>query len=119
MWRGHDSTYARNALYVSAPNARLMRGDAMRYAEVRTQDNISLVTLNRPDRLNAIGTALLDDLHHALIAATNEPSSADIVLTGAGRAFCAGDDLKEFGSQSASAEAISAHVARIQQITRD
>ena len=42
-----------------------------------------------------------------------------IVLAGAGRAFCAGDDLKEFGQQSADPAATEAHIRGIQQITRD
>jgi enoyl-CoA hydratase/carnithine racemase len=80
---------------------------------------VSVVTLQRPERLNAISGALLVDLHAALQAAQNEPATRCIVFTGAGRAFCAGDDLKEFGEQSESPAAIAEHCERIQQITRD
>ena len=61
---------------------------------------VRVVTLNRPQRLNAITPELLEDLIAALQAADRDPAIRAVVLTGAGRAFCAGDDLKEFGSQS-------------------
>jgi enoyl-CoA hydratase/carnithine racemase len=91
----------------------------MPFAIHTTDGPVSIVTLNRPERLNAISTALLADLHAALVAAQSETTTRAIVLTGAGRAFCAGDDLKEFGEQSSSPEAIAKTCADIQQITRD
>ena len=91
----------------------------MTFATLSTQGAVSLVTLNRPERLNAIGGHLLADLHDALIQAQAEPSTGAIVLTGAGRAFCAGDDLKEFDQQAATPAAIEEQCERIQQITRD
>lgn len=91
----------------------------MAFATHITDGPVSIVTLNRPERLNAISAALLTDLHTALLAAQADPSTRAIVLTGAGRAFCAGDDLKEFGEQSSSPEAIAKTCADIQQITRD
>lgn len=91
----------------------------MSFAIHAVQGDVSVVTLNRPERLNAISGHLLVDLHAALQAAQNEPATRAIVLTGAGRAFCAGDDLKEFGEQSESPAAIAEHCARIQHITRD
>jgi enoyl-CoA hydratase/carnithine racemase len=91
----------------------------MRYVTLAAQGPASIVTLNRPERLNAIGTELLTDLHHALVSAQSDPATRVIVLTGAGRAFCAGDDLKEFGQQSADGLAVVDTCERIQQITRD
>jgi enoyl-CoA hydratase/carnithine racemase len=91
----------------------------MKYASVTTQGRVSVVTLNRPERLNAIGGELLVDLHDALVQAQSDPATGAIVFTGAGRAFCAGDDLKEFDQQSESPAAIALHCERIQQITRD
>lgn len=88
-------------------------------ATLQTQGPISLVTLNRPQRLNAIGGNLLADLHEALQTAQQDPETRVIVLTGAGRAFCAGDDLKEFGEQSQSAQSVAQICADIQRITRD
>jgi enoyl-CoA hydratase/carnithine racemase len=89
------------------------------YVTLAAQEGVSIVTLNRPERLNAIGAALLDDLHAALVAAHADPATGAIVLAGAGRAFCAGDDLKEFEQQSATPEAVAQTCNAIQQITRD
>jgi enoyl-CoA hydratase/carnithine racemase len=79
---------------------------------------VRVVTLNRPHRLNAIVPELLEDLIAALGAADSDPAVRAIVLTGAGRAFCAGDDLKEFGSQSKDAASTRAYIERIQDVTR-
>ncbi len=91
----------------------------MKYVTLSTQEKVSLITLNRPERLNAIGRELLADLHVALVTAQADPDTKAIVLTGAGRAFCAGDDLKEFGEQSSSPAAVMDTCESIQQITRD
>ena len=88
-------------------------------ATLQTDGPVSIVTLNRPERLNAIGGPLLADLHTALVQAQADPATRAIVLTGAGRAFCAGDDLKEFADQASSPDAIADTCERIQQITRD
>jgi enoyl-CoA hydratase/carnithine racemase len=81
-------------------------------------DGVRVVTLNRPQRLNAITLELLEDLIAALQAADRDPAIRAVVLTGAGRAFCAGDDLKEFGSQSTDEARTRAHIERIQDVTR-
>lgn len=81
--------------------------------------HVSVVTLNRPARLNAIGGSMLQDLHAALLAAQQDPDTRVIVFTGAGRAFCAGDDLKEFDEQASSAERVHQTCDDIQRITRD
>ena len=91
----------------------------MSYATLHADGPVSIVTLNRPERLNAIGAELLADMHAALVQAQTDPATRAIVLAGAGRAFCAGDDLKEFGEQSASPAAISETCENIQRITRD
>ena len=62
-------------------------------------DGVATVTLNRPDRLNAINPQLLSDFNAVLAKANVDSAVRTIVLRGAGRAFCAGDDLKEFDSQ--------------------
>lgn len=91
----------------------------MSYAKLDRQGDIGVVTLNRPERLNAIGAELLDDLHEVLREAQSAPDLKVLVLTGAGRAFCAGDDLKDFQRQTESPANIRHHVERIQQISRD
>ena len=91
----------------------------MKYVTLSTEGPVSVVTLNRPERLNAIGLELLSDLHEAMVAAQVDPKTRVIVFTGAGRAFCAGDDLKEFAQQSATRQAVQETCERLQQITRD
>ena len=53
------------------------------------------VTLNLPDKLNAVGALLHEELSRVFVDCSNDPESDIIVLTGAGRCFSAGGDLKE------------------------
>ena len=57
-------------------------------------DRIATLTLNRPDRLNALSTPILDGLLEALPRLGADPDVAVVILTGAGRGFCAGGDVK-------------------------
>jgi enoyl-CoA hydratase/carnithine racemase len=91
----------------------------MQTALFERRGDVGIVTLNRPERLNAIGGMLLADLHAALGQAMADEAVGAVVLTGAGRAFCAGDDLKEFSQQTADPAATETHIRGIQQITRD
>ena len=56
---------------------------------------VAVITLNRPERLNTISGEMLDQLSAALLEADGDRSVRAVVLTGAGRAFCAGLDLNE------------------------
>ena len=58
-------------------------------------DGVRTITLNRPDRLNAMNRQLIDDVAVAFDDANTDESTAAIIFTGAGRAFCAGDDRRE------------------------
>ena len=60
-------------------------------------DNVRAIRLNRPDRLNAINFALVGELHDALDAVAADDDCKVAILTGAGRAFCAGLDIKDWG----------------------
>ncbi|UOX92622.1 enoyl-CoA hydratase/isomerase family protein [Amycolatopsis sp. FBCC-B4732] len=57
---------------------------------------VRVLTLNRPEKLNALNTALTRDLSEAFSAADADRGIRALVLTGAGRGFCAGADLGEF-----------------------
>jgi 2-(1,2-epoxy-1,2-dihydrophenyl)acetyl-CoA isomerase len=57
-------------------------------------DGVATLTLNRPERLNALSTGILDGLLEALPRLAKDPDVGAIILTGAGRAFCAGGDVK-------------------------
>jgi len=63
---------------------------------------IAVLTLNRPERLNAVSLALYQALEKALLAIADDASIRSVVLTGAGRAFCVGADLKAHGSHDLS-----------------
>jgi len=57
-------------------------------------DKIATITLNRPDRMNAWTQTMEHDVRHAMEAAATDDNVRVIVLTGAGRAFCAGADME-------------------------
>jgi enoyl-CoA hydratase len=63
----------------------------------RPSEKVALVTLNRPDQLNAVNVDLVGALHAAFDELAVDRTCRAIVLTGAGRAFCAGLDLTGFG----------------------
>jgi len=65
-------------------------------------DNIATITLNRPDRLNAISAGMLASFSEAFREADHDRNVRVIILTGAGRGFCAGLDLKEQGDNANS-----------------
>jgi enoyl-CoA hydratase len=59
------------------------------------QNKAGIITLNRPHRLNAINMELLNDFKKQIDTAMRDDSVQTVILTGEGRAFCAGEDLKE------------------------
>ena len=63
------------------------------------EPHISLITLNRPDRLNALTFGLAAELHDALDAVGSDPECKVAVLTGAGKGFSAGLDLRDWGTR--------------------
>lgn len=62
-------------------------------------DGVATIGLNRPDAANAINLALARDLMHASIRCDEDPGVRAVLLTGSGRFFCAGGDLKSFVAQ--------------------
>ena len=69
----------------------------MNYEQIRfeTGDRIARITLNRPDRLNSFTAQMHAELRDALARVTGDGDARVLVLTGAGRAFCAGQDLSD------------------------
>ena len=67
-----------------------MQDDLVRFER---RDSLAVLTLNRPDKLNAINAAMIDGLHRALDAAEVDDAVRAVVLVGAGRAFSSGFDL--------------------------
>lgn len=85
----------------------------------RIENGVRTITLNRPERLNAINDALLAAFEAALAEANADAETRVVVLNGAGRAFCAGDDLKEFQARRWTEDEARGHVEAIQRITRE
>ena len=67
----------------------------MALIEYEQQDHIVTIALNRPERLNALGGTLRDELCEAWLRFDEDPEARVAIFTGRGRAFCAGRDLKE------------------------
>lgn len=64
-------------------------------------DGVATLTLNRPERLNALSTPIMEGLLEALPRLADDPTVGAVVLTGAGRGFCAGGDVKSMAEGSA------------------
>jgi methylglutaconyl-CoA hydratase len=82
---------------------------------VRTEliDGTLTITLDSPHNANALSTALLSQLHSALDTTTVDPAVRVVILTGAGRVFCAGADLKEAKASPTAAAPIMAQVVQL------
>src|SRR5690242_15122596 len=63
-------------------------------------DRVATLTINRPDKLNALNDATIAELGHAIDQIRVDDSIGGVILTGAGRAFVAGADISELSSQS-------------------
>jgi enoyl-CoA hydratase len=79
--------------------------------------NVGIITLNRPERLNAINKDLLKGLIEKLEMARQDKDIVSVILTGAGRAFCAGEDLKETSAGKSFADWIE-ETEGLQQVQR-
>src|ERR1700690_2459505 len=73
------------------------RREAAVLYDLADEGRVAIITLNRPDRLNAYNVAMRDALYDALLAVRDDPAVRAVVLRGNGRAFCTGGDLAEFG----------------------
>ena len=82
------------------------------------KDAVRTITLNRPDKLNAINRELVKRLLAALREANEDVNTRAVIFRGAGRAFCAGYDL-ESHDENQTAEDVRIAVDRIQAITRE
>jgi enoyl-CoA hydratase/carnithine racemase len=61
----------------------------------RTEDGVAVLVLNRPRQYNALSKAMLEALHRELDLVASDKSVRVLIITGAGRAFCSGHDLRE------------------------
>jgi len=72
----------------------------LKFVKTDKHGRVGVVSLNRPEALNALSDALMADLGTALVAMDQDPEIGCIVLTGEGRAFAAGADIKEMTNKS-------------------
>jgi 2-(1,2-epoxy-1,2-dihydrophenyl)acetyl-CoA isomerase len=86
----------------------------------RVEDRVAIITLNRPERRNALSLAMLTGLERALVDAESSDDVGCVVLTGAGGAFCAGGDVKGMAESSGGGGSVGGidaliHTQRLQQ----
>jgi len=79
----------------------------------QTSSGVAVVTLDSPHNANALSTRLLTELHMGLVEAMADSSVRVVVLTGAGKVFCAGADLKEASTSPTTAAPLMAGVLRL------
>lgn len=97
----------------------------MLYETIRyeVKDGVATITLNRPDAANALNEAMAEEIQDALEEIASDPAVRAVLITGAGKAFCAGQDLKAAAGLAQSASQIIAStwapiVRRIRQLEK-
>jgi methylglutaconyl-CoA hydratase len=109
-----DAEGAEKIVMKSKPQA----DDAAGYTTLKYEKDgaIATITLNRPDKRNAISSAMIDELMGALNAAEGDPAVRVVILTGAGRCFCSGMDLETL--QTIAQQTPEQNLADSRQIAR-
>ena len=79
----------------------------MSFITTTTANTVATITLNRPDKLNAFAGTMREDLVNALRACESDEAVRVVVITGAGRAFCAGGDVEYMHSLQKSGDVAS------------
>jgi len=84
------------------------KGTATSYetVDLLIEDSVAQITLNRPERLNAWNAQLGDELRDAILKDAADPSVRAVLITGAGRGFSSGADLKDMLERGASGEEV-------------
>jgi 2-(1,2-epoxy-1,2-dihydrophenyl)acetyl-CoA isomerase len=79
------------------------------------KERIATLTLNRPERMNALGDTLREDLYDAVTKCAADPGVGVMVITGAGRGFCSGGDVKSMSDRDQSGQGMttSEHLAPV------
>ncbi len=81
----------------------------------RPHDGVAVLRLNRPERLNAINDVMVDELGRTLAGLGSDTSINAVVITGAGRGFCSGIDMRDFGPRIPEATAPAIDRLRFQE----
>jgi 2-(1,2-epoxy-1,2-dihydrophenyl)acetyl-CoA isomerase len=85
---------------------------------VDTRDGIGVLTMNRPERLNALSQQMIDSAIDTLERIATDPAVSCIVPTGAGRGFCAGGDVKAVGGSAVHDMSLEQQVDRQRRVQR-
>jgi enoyl-CoA hydratase/carnithine racemase len=85
---------------------------------VQTEGAVRSIILNRPQKLNALTHAMIRAVRDAMTCAQRDSAIRVIILRGAGRAFCVGDDLNDLSAAAAAPEEQRALVDVLQDVTR-
>jgi len=85
---------------------------------VDIKDGVAVLTMNRPERLNALSEAMIDRAIDTLERCASDPAVGCIVLTGSGRGFCAGGDVKAMGGSALHEMSLEQQVDRQRRIHR-
>ena len=80
-----------------------MTTDSLRHIEIQCTGRLAVVTMNRPEKLNALTSQMAAELHLALAGIAVDSSIRVVILTGAGRGFCSGADVNELLGTDAGA----------------
>lgn len=84
--------------------------------KLEQQDGVAIITLNTPEKMNALTNPMIEDLLHALDAIMKAGEARALVITGAGRAFCAGGELAEIGSSYGGPAGFQRHMEIITRL---
>src|ERR1700722_9977845 len=87
-----------------AISAKHIGSHAMSYEAIlyETRGPVAIITLNRPERLNAIGAAVREEVHAAIEAAHQDDAGRAAIITGAWKGFCSGADLSGSAARMAA-----------------
>src|SRR2546421_7995920 len=88
----------------------IVAGGTMNTLLYEVKDHVARITLNRPDAANALNMEMGLDLMHAAIRASEDPAVRAVILTGAGKMFSGGGDLKSFAAQE---DRLPAHLKEV------
>ena len=83
---------------------------------VETHDGVATLTLNRPSALNSLNKGLIDDIRSALRALAKDDGVKALIVTGAGRGFCAGADLSNAGFNDGVARSVGEGISHSMEI---
>lgn len=86
--------------------------------DTRLDARISIITLNRPAKLNALTSKMIFAFREALQAAQSDPEILVVLIRGEGKAFCAGDDIAELAGAEADPDQQGELVNALQDVTR-